>query len=325
MRHRPWPIVLLACLHFFVPIANLAYGAWLLNASFLDFAPYYFKHTPITEIMSTFCLPWAAGVCVYLLKEWSFALFHGIMLTILYQNYTLWRDYPGVFRLPFLVATYFFNIGIVSYFFLPAVRLSYLNRKVRWWESLPRYEVNAPAVVEIHSKRAKSKITNFSQGGAFITSREDLKKDAHIKLGFTLSGQSILISARVAHIKTVKPVGYGIEFEHTPTTKVAIRHMINTLVSEGARPTRYAERDIKNELMVWFMTLIKTGKGLVPEVPLPTQQAIPSNVIPFRAQQVRAKNHKHSKLVERRKKPRAKIKTLAQYKKKSKKKLKYAA
>lgn len=299
MRYRPWPIVVLAFLHFFGPVMNLAYGAWLLKAKFIDFVPYYFAHTPPAEILTSFCLPWVAGICIYLLKEWSFVVFHGVMLTILYQNYALYRDFPGVYPLSLMVLTYLFNIGVVSYFFLPAVRASFLNRRLRWWESLPRYEIKAPAVVEHSNKRAKGKITNLSLGGAFLVTSERLKKDASIRVAFTVCQQSNIIPAKVVHFRNETPCGYGVQFEHTPVTKVSVRHAINTMVSEGIRPIQYREREFFNELMLWGMTLMRTGKGLVPEIPLPVN-AKPLNGPVFQP-----------RYVERRRKPRnSKVKSL---------------
>ena len=305
MIYRPWPIVVLAFLYFFGPIVNLTYGAWLLNAKLIEFIPYYFTNTPTREILTSFCLPWVAGLCIYRLKEWSFFAFHGIMLTILYQNYTLYRDFPSVYPLSLMVATYLFNIALVSYFFLPTVRASYLNRRLRWWESLPRYEIKAPAIVEHAKKRVKGKIANLSQGGAFLITPEKIKKGTVIRIAFTVFKQSCIISAKVVHFKKEIPSGYGLQFEHTPVTKITIRQIINTLVSEGVKPRQYRERDFFNELIIWGMTLLRTGKGWVPEIPLPLSNTPVSETVA------------EPQFVERRKKPRnkmGKVKTIVKRK-----------
>jgi uncharacterized membrane protein len=300
MTHRPWPIVVLAFFHFFGPLINLAYGAWLLNARFVEFVPYYFAHTPPAEILTSFCLPWIAGICIYLLKEWSFVVFHAVMATILYQNYALFRDYPSVYPVSLLVMTYLFNIGLVSYFFLPAVRASFLNRRLRWWESLPRYEIKAPAIIEHANKRAKGKVTNLSQGGAFLVTSEKLKKDSEIRVAFTVCKQSNIVTAKVVHCRKEAPIGYGVQFDHTPLTKVSVRHVINTLVSEGIRPRQYRDREFFNELMLWGMTLMRTGKGWVPEIPVPpSEDREPSLNGPIF----------QPRYVERRRRPRSKRKT----------------
>jgi hypothetical protein len=162
--------------------------------------------------------------------------------------------------------------------------------------------------VEYSKKRAKGKITNLSQGGAYLVTSEKLRKDSTIRVAFSVCRQSNIVSAKVVHFRKEAPSGYGVQFEHTPLTKVSIRHVINTLVSEGTKPRQYREREYFNELMLWGMTLARTGKGWVPEIPVPSDVA-PLDGRPNKPQFVerRRKPRAKSRLQSKRKSPRLKL------------------
>lgn len=124
----------------------------------------------------------------------------------------------------------------------------------------------------------KGEIANLSQGGTFLITTENLQKGDVVSMAFGVFQQSCVISAKVVHCKKDPPRGFGMQFEHTSQSKVVIRQIINTLVSEGVKPRQYREREFFNEFILWGLTLIRTGKGWVPEIPIPPSQT-PLNVI----------------------------------------------
>jgi hypothetical protein len=175
MKTRPWPIVILALTHIFAPIVNMSYSAYLQKMDLIAYLQNIFHANGAWKSALVYSSMPVAGVCIFLMKKWSYPLFLSILAFMFYSNYETWREYPDVFNLPNLLFAYALNLGIVTYFLLPAVREVYFNPRLRWWEAKPRYSVNLASEVECSTGPRKSVVTNISEGGAFVKTSKALK------------------------------------------------------------------------------------------------------------------------------------------------------
>ena len=231
------------------------------------------RHGTVLDLASVFLLYPIAGFAIYSVKNWSYPVYLAVMASTFYFNFQDWRHYPGVFTLPIFLGTLFLNIALVSYFLLPAVRTTYFNRRLRWWESKPRYEVHIPAILEApsqdgkaHGKHLKCTVSNLSEGGAFVNCRKNLEVGTVVQLHFSIFDRPVTADAKICHRRWQGVRGYGLEFQHSPDSRVQLQRIAKGLRLIGIQ-TRAAEGNWGESLTRWAATLFKTGKGLVPEIP----------------------------------------------------------
>jgi hypothetical protein len=120
------------------------------------------------------------------------------------------------------------NLGLAAWFLMPEVRKPFLNPKLRWWESSPRFSLTLsgrifPALSE--KKGTRIKIRNLSQGGALLelSSPHSIQTENALLIGFpaTLSSEMpsdqtpwVFSEGKVVHRKERgKLLQVGVEFE----------------------------------------------------------------------------------------------------------------
>lgn len=263
MRTRPWPIVILAILHILEPIFNILLCSWLLKASPSLYLRALYHQESGLQLAGFFLLPPIAGLAIFMVKEWSYPVFLATVAWVLYGNYGTWKDFPEIVSIRLLFATYMIKIGVVGYFLIPAVRAAYYNRRLRWWESLRRFDVQIPAQIKSQDQEYTGNIENFSEGGIFLKGTSGLEVGHKIEIHFSVHEQNFIVGGKVVHRSWQN--GYGIQFENSRESRQEMKSLAKHFRRIGLR----SNRDINHfeEFKLWWKTLFKTGKGLVPELP----------------------------------------------------------
>lgn len=261
MRRKPWSIIILAALHVMAPLSNMLFSAYLSHQP----VSVYLKSFPSTlDLVTFFSLFPVAGYAIFAMKIWSYPVFASILAWSFHLNYSTYLEYPTHFTLPMLVVAYVINLGVVSYFLIPAVRAGYFNPRLRWWESKPRYEVQWDVEAETLQGHTLGRISNISEGGAFVVLKQPVTAGDLIKLYFSFHHLELEVLGKVAHLSTK---GAGIQFDF-PTRK-SKKHLQN-LVQVLHRldfPCQRVSNSWLDDFRFWASRLVKTGRGWVPELP----------------------------------------------------------
>ncbi|HAR41836.1 MAG TPA: hypothetical protein DCS07_04280 [Bdellovibrionales bacterium] len=262
MRNRPWPLVLLAFMQFMTPVVNILLNSWTLRVK-PDVILSWWLQRPALELFESFALMPLAGIAIYLMKRWSYlvffvALFWNLLSNLKYIDYAL-------NNVPLMISAFYalLNIVLVAYFLLPAVRRTYFDRSIRWWESQPRFEVATPMTLRKGPVVLDGSILNLSQGGAFVKTTVPVALNTGHILEFHILSRTFKVHCKVLHSRD----GYaGIQFEHTRKSGKLFADLVKGLELIG-----FTERNSRTgTLSAFFQGLrifLKTGKGLIPEVP----------------------------------------------------------
>lgn len=216
----------------------------------------------ISSVLYLLGLP-VAGVAIYKTNRWSYPIYLFIASAMLISNYLTWLRFPQYFGLGPLILSYLVNLGVVSYFLIPAVRNVYFNPRVRWWESKPRYDVEIPSHAKMGEIDSFGTIQNISEGGLFVQTDAILLAGNEIEITFACNGKQYKVPGKVVYPRHAPPPGYGVQFQLTPEVAHEMKDCIKTLKHSGAHE-RTGNSNPWQEFKSWFVTVVSTGKGLVP-------------------------------------------------------------
>lgn len=268
MMKKPWTLVLFALLHWCEPVAKVVFYSLL------------WKVTPdqvLSQMLSDSgmwdkFLFWAsfplAGVAIYLVKPWSLPVFLGIQGVTLFNHYSNWHESPSSFPLPIFVGLSLLNTAVATYLLLPSVRVLFLNVKMRWWETPPRFVVNWKVSVTQGKKEWEATVANLSRGGVLLqSSRTTVLQESEV-LTVTLHFQNSTLSlkGRVVHRRiNERSLMSGVQFEKmSPEEQKELRRWLKALVVLGVQQYPVPANPIA-EMGKDMGQFLKTGKGFFPE------------------------------------------------------------
>jgi hypothetical protein len=271
MENKPWPLLILAFFHVIEPLTKILFFSIYWQISPFEFVQIVIEHNSdsMVNTLGFFLFFPIAGFALFAVKKWSLFVFLVIQVWVLIINIPYLVDLYQTSQLWLLLSFIGFgllNIAVVTYLLLPAVRIAYLDPRIRWWEAKPRYSANIPCEID---GKIQSTVRNISQSGVFITTDMDLPIDSDVNLEFILNAEltkfDIKSRAHVVHKFTVGGhEGYGARFnEFSPENKRLIKSMIKYL--EKSNCQRRPPRRRFSDLIHWFVTLLTTGKGLLPK------------------------------------------------------------
>ena len=214
MKTRPWPIVLLAIFYLIGPLYNTWAGAKLLHTPYFQHLHSLFAHAPWRTAAELSLYPMAA-IAIYAVKSWSYPSYLLIIAIDSYLKFQDWRHFSKLFTFPMFLASILLNALLVGYFLIPAVRAAYFNKRLRWWESKPRYQVNLSGVFETQESREQCSVLNISEGGALVKTHKSLELGSAIELDISVLEQHISAKSKVVHKLPNTELIYGLQFIHT--------------------------------------------------------------------------------------------------------------
>ena len=249
MQYKPWIIVVIGIFHLLEPVAKVIYYSFLLNQNPFDLISNQFYNFRIFHIFNFFFTFPIAGFAILCVKKWSlpaFLLAQAIVIgDFIFKVPTFYQSgqygiiiSSGIF--------YLINIIMVTYFLGSSLKIAYLNPKVRWWESRPRYAVNFPGKSDFE----KLVISDISLTGAYITTEEVPLSE--FLLSFEVDSDKVAIQCQPVHeIKLYEKNGCGVKF--IKPDKKLLKKIINKLDREG-----YKRRPEKIPFLQGLSTWLKS-------------------------------------------------------------------
>jgi len=273
MKTKPWPLIVLAILQLLSPLATVLFNAWLL-----DVGPGYvwgwILEKPFLKIFESLALMPIAGIALLWMRPWSYAIFFGAVLWSFGSN-LLNFNYASQFgALGILILIYAMQLGLALYFLIPAVRRTYFDASVRWWEAKRRYLLKLPATLQMtgDSQKHAATLLNISEGGVLLETKAPLLQGTVFQLGFQILGVPFAIRADTVYVGARNAGGdgsgnFGVRFLPEDSKQEArFGNLIQGLDLIGLVDRDGASRKpFLISIWDWFIGIFKTGKGLLPE------------------------------------------------------------
>ena len=264
MEHKPWPLIILAFIHLIEPISKIIFYSIIFSVSPIKIVESFYQTETIIHQIHFYLLFPIAGIAIISVKKWSLPLFLFIECYVFIINldylYILYTTNQYLLFSSFIFFG-FINIAIVSYLLIPAVRIAYLDPRIRWWESKPRYHTNIDCTI---NNGVTGKIQNISVNGVFVTTNYDIALDSNIEIAFNFKTNKneykIKPDVVILNKYDVKNTsGYGAVFHNlSKQDKKTIKSIIKYL--EQSNATRRPPRKNPLTLYLWLKTFLTTGK-----------------------------------------------------------------
>lgn len=216
MRNKPLIFQLISVLFFLEPAIKILYFKASTHFDFYTVMMNIFARNGFRDVFDFWFVFPVAGVLLLKLRKWTYFAFLGIMgyliFSILtYERYT-WpynSDSPLFYHYFIIILAIFTS----AYFLVPDVRAPFFDRKIRWWETKPRYRAVIPAKITGNKITFHSEIMNISQTGAFLQDSEHLSPGDVVSLTFESQGLLMEIPVKVVsrHVISSTP-GVGVQF-----------------------------------------------------------------------------------------------------------------
>lgn len=289
MKRRPWGIVIMAAMQLTAPVTSILVSAAAWHASPKVVLDQFIQTASWPQYMDFFVIPLVAAVSIYAFRVWSYALFFGICAWTIGQNTMLYLSHrnDGI-SMGWVLFAQAINLAIVSYFLFPGVRATYFNRRLRWWETRPRYKVSVDgAVSRSEGAQDACEILDVSVGGVFLRmlAERPMQLGEMTKVAFEVEGYRVEIDGKIVHQGRILKNSFGLQFTDRNRARLrTVAQMIKTLDQKGYVSDRRMapwQEDLKN----WLKDVVHTaGRSIVPTIPVaPSGVTVPENVIPISA------------------------------------------
>lgn len=267
MRRRPWPLVVLAILHFIAPIGNVIFNALIARKNVMKYLVFALSPQYLSTNWVIIIAPIVAGVAIYACKKWSFYVYLFAITALFIFSYSGYVSKAGSISLIPVIVVYLINIGVVTYFLIPAVRNVYFDRRLRWWEIQARYKCNFKCHWQPQDggESHTGVVGNISENGLFLRGdvhpldQQKIKVTLPFNDGVELSfnGVSILHNRSDA-------IGFGVKFEHSKESRKQAKQLVADLEEKGMRISSLDSRP-EDSFSYWIRNLITTGRGWIPK------------------------------------------------------------
>lgn len=268
MSKRHWVIPVLAVVQWLLPVASIFLFAAVSELTLMQCLETQFS-APWAEQFRFFGIPFLAGAAIWAVRIWSYPVFLGCLAFSAYYGFLNWRQYPDAIPLWLLVTLYSFDLLVVSYFLIPQVRAMYFNKRLRWWQSLPRYSFEVEASCKSAERNVSVRLENISMGGAFIAGEKVLQPADRVQLNFHLFGHDYSLFGEVVYFQPERS-GFGIKFDHTRHSVREVRRIVRALHKmKVPRRPEYTSLETffvrAAEVTRELFQFLKTGRGVVPK------------------------------------------------------------
>ena len=269
MEYKPWPLLILAFFHFIEPCTKIGFYSVYFSVNPVDVLIIEYNASSALQFFEYFFLFPIAGIALFAVKKWSFPVFISVEAWVVLTNLSYFKELFVTSQFLLLAFFIFFlvlNVVVVSYLLLPAVRIAYLDPRIRWWEAKPRYSVSSEVKIGDH---VAGNIKNISESGVFIASHDVLMIDSEVELEFSIIAQEQVfdcaLNAMIVHKFAIDGLeGYGARFAKMNVHDRRHIHSMIKCLDKSHVERRPPRRGIK-DLIHWLATLMKSGKGLFPQ------------------------------------------------------------
>lgn len=257
MMRRPWPILLLAILQVLTPVIYLSFASGFYGISIASAAREVYALSSPLRSFEIFLLPIILGILIFLTKKTAYFIaligcVYGIVRGVM--EFIASNQTDPVF--PIIISNVF-CIAAIIYLSRATARDVYLNPRVRWWETDPRYVVNLPAsVTRVGAAPMKATLENVAAGGAGIETLDaGFLKDEIITIEFQHEGNVYHLNAKIVWARpgTGPKQFLGLRWEagNSQADLSKVRRLIRDLKTAKTATTRQVPSlltDLKNRI-----------------------------------------------------------------------------
>lgn len=272
MHRRPWPLVIIAIFQVLTPALSVLFNAWVLRVSPAIVLRWMIDQ-PVLRVFEALALMPIAGISIYLMKKWSYALFFVALVWSIEANLRNAGAVPAGLPSAAPILVYLLEAGLAVYFLLPSVRATYFNASIRWWEAQPRYRLSFPATLAPPQSTARAsdaqavRVLNLSAGGALLAGQAFSAPYPPLRLEFSILGRQYSAAATVVHSGSSGGEAIlGVMFDHDSQSRRQFEHLARALQLLGFDET-VAKRTWYADLGAWTKRTLTTGQGIVPDLP----------------------------------------------------------
>lgn len=243
---------------FLAPFFNLAISAWYAHVSPWIYAKYEISIIGLWPFfVKQFAGHFVMAFSLYYMRPWSLVLCTLATFWFLHNTSSIFDSYTSPYVKILIFGSYLVNASILAYFLFPNQRNLFLNRRLRWWESKPRYLINTNGLLVSHNNSEKIKVTDISINAAIIegTRLKQYKLGDFISFSFIYNKNDYSFTGKVIS-KNLTTNGYGIRFHDLgKISNYKLKNLIAELENNDSIQ-RKPER-IKNKFKGYIPLIIK--------------------------------------------------------------------
>ena len=228
------------------------------------------KYSRPWDLIEFYALPFTQGIFIFYARRFGYFFVLALAAFSIYLNIQEWRIASDVISVPILLGVTATNIGLIAYLLLPSVRVVFMNPRLRWWETPPRYSVALKAQVSKEDGHAKpATITDLSIGGAGILVESELYKTGDtILVTFEHDSTTILMRALAVYGRgDGTSFRYGLEWQRGSAEDEKRTVKLLDELEESRAPLIRETPKWREDLSAWWSRARKSPKAWVPEVP----------------------------------------------------------
>jgi hypothetical protein len=211
MPKKPLSIVIISIIYFLSPAFILVQAALMANL------PLFGR---VSILMRLSVLDWtvlalylACSVSVFSVKRWGWYVFMLASLALIADNVYVAVLRPGQYGLALVLAYDLLLSCAAGFFFRKKVIAPYFNPRIRWWETLPRYQALSYVLIGSGGSRFSANVIDVSESGCFAITDRKLAVGAAMPVELYCFGEGIALSAKVMRRADFHgSAGYGLMF-----------------------------------------------------------------------------------------------------------------
>lgn len=216
MKNKPLIFTIVSILCLIEPAIKILYFKAITQFDFLVIFANLRARNTFMEVVDFWLIFPIAGLLMTRLRKWTYFTFLAVLTYInynifTYEKYTWPYNSDSPFLYNYIIS--FMSVATFVYFLTPKVRVTFFDRKVRWWETRARYNVKLPCKLQGANLTFPSEILNLSQTGAFVQESKYMKVGDELQMEFNFLGQTLSVPVKVMNKHVVNNVsGFGIQF-----------------------------------------------------------------------------------------------------------------
>jgi len=176
----------------------------------------------------------ASGVSLLVVRKWSWILAVAALSFVLIHSFFLLPHIVGSTNTAIVVLLSLITVGSIAFVGFSPFRRPYLNPRLRWWETSPRYK--ADIQVKVGEIEQPGILVDISRTGALVewpsASMPDVSENTKLDLPMGLS-----LYARVAR-KTESGYGFTFNSKFNPESNKTLKGFLSQLAKDPTKLIR---------------------------------------------------------------------------------------
>lgn len=199
-------------------------------------------HEGFIEVVDFWLIFPIAGLLLMRMRKWTYFSFISILGYNIFRLSTYERySWPYLSDSPFVYNYVVVGVSaaVILYFLSPKVREPFFDRRVRWWETLKRHQVEIDCEMRNEESHFTSNILNISKTGAFIEYSAFLPRGSIFMIQFNLLGSSFDMPVEITSRHNYNGLsGYGVRFKFPSFRERNLMARLNKKLEGSEKPLK---------------------------------------------------------------------------------------